>query len=152
MAGFPAKLEIKDIELNGNRILQNGTVIIDSDGTTNDLADGSVTTAKLAADAVTNAKLADTAVSLENLDSGVAPSHVVKFAANYTTTGGAAAEAITVTGALATDIPFVMLQDDGTNNVSVLSAAVTADTLTVTFSGDPSNDTVISYQLLRAAA
>jgi len=70
-------------------------------------------------------------------------------AANYTTAGGAAAEVITVTGAATTDIPFIQLQDDGTNNVSVASAAITANTLTVTFSGDPSTDTVISYQILR---
>lgn len=118
---------------------------------TSNIDNGAVTTPKLAADAVDNSKLADDAVSLENLDDGIAPSHVVKFAAQATTTGGAAAEAITVTGALATDLAFVQLVDDGTNNVSVLSAAVTADTLTVTFSADPGADAVINYQLLRAA-
>lgn len=75
-----------------------------------------------------------------------------KFAANYTTTGGAAAEAITVTGALVTDIPFVMLQDGGTNTVTVASAAVTANTLTITFSADPGDDAVVSYALLRPTA
>lgn len=80
-----------------------------------------------------------------------APSHVTKYAAQYTTTGGAAAEAITITGALATDLAFVQLKDDGTNNVSILSAAVTSNTLTVTFSGDPGNDAVIYYQLIREA-
>lgn len=92
------------------------------------------------------------AVELGMLDAGVAPSHVVKFAAQATTAGGAAAEAITVTGALATDLAFVQMVDDGTNNVTIVDAVVTADTLTITFSADPGNDCVVNYQLLRAAA
>lgn len=86
------------------------------------------------------------------LSSGISASHIVKFGGQHTTVGGGAAEAITVTGALVTDLAFVQLVDDGTNNVSVLSAAVTADTLTVTFSADPGNDAVINYQLIRATA
>ncbi len=92
------------------------------------------------------------AIELSMLDSGISPSHVVKFAGQPTTAGGGAAEAITVTGALATDLAFVQMVDDGTNNVTIVNAVVTADTLTVTFSADPGNDTVINYQLLRAAA
>lgn len=119
---------------------------------TANLADGAVTTAKLDADAVDNTKLADNAVSLENLDAGITPSHIVAFAGQPTTAGGNAAEAITVTGALNTDLAFVQMVDDGTNNVTIVNAVVTADTLTVTFSADPGNDCVINYQLLRAAA
>lgn len=119
---------------------------------TANLADGAVTTVKLDADAVTNAKLADDAVSLENLDSGITPSHIVVYAGQPTTAGGAAAEAITVTGAAATDLAFVQMVDDGTNNVTIVDAVVTTNTLTVTFSGDPGNDAVINYQLLRAAS
>lgn len=96
--------------------------------------------------------LEDDSVSLENLDDGIAPSHVIKFAAQYTTTGGSASEAITVTGALATDLAFVQVVDDGTAGVTVLQAAVTSNTLTVTFSADPGNDTIINYQIIRAAA
>lgn len=84
------------------------------------------------------------------LSTGISASHIVKFAGQHTTVGGAASEAITVTGALVTDLAFVQLVNDGTNNVSVLSAVVTADTLTVTFSADPGNDAVINYQLIRA--
>lgn len=84
------------------------------------------------------------------LSSGISASHIVKFGGQHTTVGGAAAEAITVTGALVTDLAFVQLVNDGTANVSVLSAVVTADTLTVTFSADPGNDAVINYQLIRA--
>jgi hypothetical protein len=58
-----------------------------------------------------------------------------------------------VTGALAaSDRAFVQVVDNGTNNVTVLQAVVTNDTLTVTFSADPGNDTIINYQLIRAAA
>lgn len=91
-------------------------------------------------------------IDLAMLSTGITPSHVVKFAGQPTTAGGGAAEAITVTGALNTDLAFVQMVDDGTNNVTIVDAVVTADTLTVTFSGDPGNDAVINYQLLRAAS
>jgi len=119
---------------------------------TANILDANVTTAKLAADAVDNTKLADNAVSLENLDAGITPSHIVVFAGQPTTTGGAAAEAITVTGAAATDLAFVEMVDDGTNNTTIVNAVVTLNTLTVTFSADPGADAVINYQLLRAAS
>jgi hypothetical protein len=97
--------------------------------------------------------LAPASVALSNLATGIAPAAVIKFAAQYTTTGGAATEAITVTGAVAaTDRAFVQMVDNGTNNVTVLQAVVTNNTLTVTFSGDPGADTIINYQLIRAAS
>ncbi len=97
--------------------------------------------------------LAPASVALSNLATGIAPAAVIKFAAQYTTTGGAAAEAITVTGAVAaTDRAFVQMVDNGTNNVTVLQAVVTTNILTVTFSGDPGADTIINYQLIRAAS
>lgn len=98
---------------------------------------------------VTN-EIADGAVTADKMASAVTPSHVVKFAGQPTTAGGAAAEAITVTGALATDLAFVQMVDDGTNNTTIVNAVVTADTLTVTFSADPGADAVINYQILRA--
>lgn len=116
------------------------------------IANLAVETGMLAADAVTNAKLADDAVSLENLDAGITPSHIVVFAGQPTTVGGAASEAFTVTGAAATDLAFVQVVDDGTAGVTVLQAVVTTNTLTVTFSANPGADTIINYQLLRAAA
>ncbi len=66
---------------------------------------------------------------------------------------GIAPEAFAVAGALAaSDRAFVQIVNNGTNNVTVLQAVVTNDTLTITFSGDPSNDTVFNYQIIRAAA
>jgi len=112
-----------------------------------------VSAAKLAADAVTTTKILNANVTLAKLAAGITPSHVIKFGGQVTTTGGAAAEAITVTGAVAaTDRAFVQVVDNGTNNVTVLQAVVTANTLTVTFSADPGADCVINYQLIRAAA
>lgn len=110
---------------------------------------GAVTIANLA---VTTAKIAAANVTLAKLASGIAPSHVVKYAGQHTTVGGAAAEAITVTGLAATDLVFVQMKDDGTGNVTIVNAVPTTNTLTVTFSADPGNDAVIYYQALRAAS
>lgn len=93
------------------------------------------------------------AIDLAMLSSGITPAAVIKFFGQTTTVGGAAAEAITVTGAVAaTDRAFVQVVDNGTNNVTVLQAVVTANTLTVTFSADPGANVIINYQLIRAAA
>jgi len=77
------------------------------------------------------------------------PSHYIAYAGKHTTVGGAAAEAITVTGALATDIPIVVYNTTNDTD-SILKVVVTADTLTVTCSADPSTAHAFSYMLLRA--
>lgn len=92
------------------------------------------------------------AIDLAMLSAGITPSHVVKFAGQPTTVGGAAAEAFAVPGVLATDLAYVQMVDQGTNTVTALIAVCTVDTLTVTFSGNPGNDAVFNYQILRAAA
>lgn len=107
----------------------------------------------IAANAITTAKILNANVTLAKLAAGITPSHVIKFGGQVTTVGGAAAEAFTITGAVAaTDRAFVQVVNNGTNNVTVLQAVVTANTLTVTFSGDPAADTVINYQLIRVAS
>jgi len=106
----------------------------------------------IANNAITTAKILNANVTLAKLAAGITPSHIVKFAGQPTTVGGAASEAFTVTGAAATDLAFVQVVDNGTNNVTVLQAVVTLDTLTITFSADPGNDCIFNYQLLRAAA
>lgn len=50
---------------------------------------------------------------------------------------GQTSKATTVTGALSTDQAIVTLREVATNNVSLRAAIITADTLTVTVSGDP---------------
>lgn len=141
----------------GFKVSNNGveTVVIEQDGTFNgatSIDNGSITAAKLADNAVVTANILNANVTLAKLAAGITPSHIVKFAGQVTTAGGDAAEAITVTGAAATDLAFVQIVDDGTANVTVVNAVVTTNTLTVTFSGDPGNDAVINYQILRAAA
>lgn len=114
------------------------------------IASGALT---IAANAITTAKILDANVTLAKLAAGITPSHVIKFANQVTTVGGAAAEAFVVTGAVgATDRAFVQVVDDGGSNVTVLQAVVTDNTLTVTFSANPGNDTVINYQLIRIAS
>jgi hypothetical protein len=105
----------------------------------------------ITANAITTAKILNANVTLAKLAAGITPSHIVKFGGQHTTVGGSASEAITVTGALATDLAFVQVVDNGTNNVTVLQAAVTSNTLTITFSADPGADAIVNYQLLRAA-
>jgi len=117
------------------------------------IANNAITAAKIASDAVTTAKILNANVTLAKLAAGITPSHVIKFAGQATTTGGAAAEAITVTGAVAaTDRAFVQVVDNGTNNVTVLQAVVTTNTLTITFSADPGADCIVNYQLIRVAS
>lgn len=117
------------------------------------IANSAINAAKLASDAVTTVKILDANVTLAKLAAGIAPAAVIKFFGQTTTAGGAAAEAITVTGAVAaTDRAFVQLVDPGTNTVSVVDAVVTTNTLTVTFSADPGADAIINWQLVRAAS
>jgi len=139
--------------------LANGHIFVGSaGGVATDVAmSGDATIANtgaltIAANAITTAKILNANVTLAKLAAGITPSHIIKFAGQPTTAGGAAAEAITVTGALATDLAFVQMVDNGTNNVTIVSAVMTSNTLTVTFSGDPGADAVINYQIIRAAA
>lgn len=91
-------------------------------------------------------------ITLAELSSGIAPSHVVKFAGTFTTVGGDAAESITVTGALATDIVCVTVKTAGASPESIVAAAAATDAINVTMSADPSNDHVLQYVVLRAAS
>lgn len=119
-------------------LLPNITVVLPNA----DIAPGTITTAMLGNGIVTLAKLSAT----------VAPQSIIKYSAKYTTVGGAAAEAITISGALATDLAFVQLVAPGSNTVSVNHAVMTSNTLTVTFSADPGNTAIINYIITRAAS
>lgn len=77
------------------------------------------------------------------------PSHYIAYAGTHTTVGGAAAEAVTVTGALATDIPIVIYNTTNDTD-TILKAVMTANTLTVTCSADPSTAHAFTYMILRA--
>jgi len=73
-------------------------------------------------------------------------SSLLLTAGQYTTVGGAA---ITIPGLAATDLAFVQMVDNGSNNVTIINAVATTDTLTITFSGDPAGNTIVNYQILR---
>jgi len=81
--------------------------------------------------------------------SGALPQSVIRFSGQKTTVGGSASEAFSIPGALSTDKAFVQMVNDGTGNVTILQAVVTANTLTITFSGNPGNNAVFNYQLIR---
>ena len=69
-------------------------------------------------------------------------------AGTHTTVGGAVAEAITVTGAAAGDIAYACY--GATNDTDVIrKSVVTANTLTVTMSADPSTAHSIHYVIFR---
>lgn len=101
---------------------------------------------------ISTAEIATAAVTLAKLASGITPSHVVKFAGKATTVGGAASEDVTVTGAVAGDIVIASLIQKGGTPRTLLTAITGTDKITLTFSGDPSTDHIVGYQVLRAAA
>lgn len=108
--------------------------------------------AGLASDSVTTVKILNANVTLAKLAAGITPSHIVVFAGKYTTLGGSATEAQTVTGVASTDIVLATLQAKGATPRTILTSAPTLNTITYVFSGDPSTDHVVSYQVLRAAS
>lgn len=77
------------------------------------------------------------------------PSHYIAYAGVHTTVGGAAAEAVTVTGALATDIPIVIYNTTDDTDY-ILKVVMSADTMTVTCSDNPGATHKFAYMILRA--
>lgn len=101
---------------------------------------------------LSSASIAAGAVTLSKLASGVAPSHVVKYAGTFTTAGGDASETITVTGAAATDIVCVTVKTAGVSPRSIVASTAATNAINITMSGDPSTDHVLQYVVLRAAS
>lgn len=102
---------------------------------------------------ISTGEIADGAVTLAKLASGVTPSHVVKYAGTITWSGSGASKAATVTGVAATDIVTATIKTAPTEAAYLVSVAPTTNTITVTLSAaNTSNDAVIAYQVLRAAA
>jgi len=92
-------------------------------------------------------------VALANLAAGITPSHVVKYAGKITWSGSGASLATTVTGVASTDVVIASIQTAPTQAAYLVSAAPTTDTITLVLSAaNTSNQAVISYQVLRAAA
>ena len=92
-------------------------------------------------------------VALASLAAGITPSHVVKYAGKITWSGSGATLATTVTGVAATDIVIATIQGAPTEAAYIKAVAPTLNTVTITLSAaNISNDAVIAYQVLRAAA
>lgn len=118
------------------------------------IASSAVSSGKIAGDAIDDTKIADNAVSLEHLDSGVNPSHVVKYAGEFTWSGGGSSVTETVTGATTSDFVVATIQSVPSEAAYIARSAITSsDTLTVELSSaNTSNDAVIAYQVIRAAS
>lgn len=74
------------------------------------------------------------------------------YAGNLTSVGGAASEAFTVSGLLSSDVVMLTMKDNGSNDVAILGHSPAANSLTITFDGDPGADTVVSYVVFRSRA
>jgi len=72
------------------------------------------------------------------------------FAGEHTTEGGNAAEAVTVEGVKASDLVLATPHTAGGTARTLLTAVATDDTITFTFSGDPSTTHVVTYVVYRA--
>jgi len=92
-------------------------------------------------------------VTIANLATGIAPSHVVKYAGKITWSGGGASLATTVTGVAATDIVLASVQVAATETGYIASVAPTTNVITIVLStANTSNQAVIAYEVLRAVA
>lgn len=80
------------------------------------------------------------------------PAYVLKYAGAFTTVGGDANEAITVTGAASTDLVLINIKTAGATPRTVVSAAAATNAVNVVMSGDPSTDHVLQYFVFRAAS
>lgn len=91
-------------------------------------------------------------ITATELDSSILPSHVVKFAGLSTAENDDDAQVvISQAGVLATDIAICTLYS-ATNDVYVKKAVCSANTITVTLSGNGGASTRVAYQVLRAVA
>lgn len=74
----------------------------------------------------------------------------LKWSGNLTTVGGAAVETFTIPGAITADLVNVTIATSGATPVTILASYISAaNTLSVTFSSNPSSDHVISVELYR---
>lgn len=102
---------------------------------------------------ISTSEIATGAVTLAKLAAGVTPSHVVKYAGTITWSGSGATLATTVTGVASTDVVTATIKTAPTQAAYIKSCALTTDTVTIVLSAaNTSNDAVISYQVIRAAA
>lgn len=130
-----------DIKTSGQIMVGNGTTA------TSVAVSGDATLASTGA-----VTIANSAVTLAKLASGVAPSHVIKVAGTTAAYGGGGtSNAFVATGVAATDIMSAVIRTSA-NDVAIVKAVPTTNTLTITFSADPGAGTTVDYIAARAAA
>ena len=117
-----------------------------------DVIDGTGAIGEIGDNAVDSAAIEDGTILAADLATAITPSHVTKYAAEVTWSGGGATLATTVTGVAATDLVQVSFHTPGTEG-TVLSVVPTTNTLTFTLdTANTTNDAVVSYNVLRAIA
>lgn len=96
---------------------------------------------------VKSADIGDLSIDLDDLKAEVTNLMGSIAMVEVTTAGGGNTEAMTVTGVTgAASKVIATITDNGTNNVGLSQAAATGvNEVTVTFSGDPSNDTIVCF-------
>jgi hypothetical protein len=102
-------------------------------------------------DYINGNSIKDSSISLEHLDTAMTPSHIVKFAGVFITTGGNAVEDKEIVGVVANDIVHVQLKDS-TAGASIERVSAALNKITVVYSVDPENLTTVYYTIFRAAA
>lgn len=128
---------------NAHILVGNGSNVAADVAMSGDVTIGNTGVTAIGASKVTKTMLA----------SGVQPSHMIIKAGSYTTVGGNATEDVTgLTGVTATDLVFVQLKQKGSTPRTVVTAVTATDKITVVYSGDPSNDHIIYYQVVRATS
>jgi hypothetical protein len=138
---------------NGHILVGNALNLATDVAASGDVALSNTGVITIQNNAVTTAKILNGNVTLPKLSAGILPSHVIKFGGKLTTVAGLSVENFAIAGIIgATDLPFVEMSDQGTNTVSILEVNVGDNVLTVTFSGDPGNDCVFFYQIIRPAS
>ena len=78
------------------------------------------------------------------------PSHYIAYAGQHVCVGGGTTEAITVSGALATDIVIAQWAVSNDDDCLIETAIASADTVTITTTDDPGTDHTVNYLVLRA--
>ena len=98
--------------------------------------------------------LKDDGVSIEHLDAGILPAYVCVGGVLHTWDAGAAtSDTAEITGVLATDLILANFTTTNTNGVMIEQVARTsANTVTITTSGNAANGDVIAIAAFRAAS
>ncbi len=138
---------------NGRVWIGNGSNVATAVALSGDITTTNAGVTAIGASKVLTTMIVDANVTLAKLASGIAPSHVVKFAGKITWSGSGASLATTVAGVASTDIVTASIQGAPTQAAYIASITPTTNTITIVLSAaNTSNDAVISYQVLRAAA